>query len=356
MQYDQPSCYRPITLLNSLGKLCKSVVNARLQWYLEHSNFLPPTHLGFRKPNSCEQALLKLTKYIRINWSSNEVTTALFLDIKDDTVQHKRLLDKLDKANMPRYVRRWVQHFLTDRNTHLKWKNFCGEAFELSQGVPQGSPLSPTLYIVYNTMTLHIATRAGLQLIGWADNLVVYISSKYSSYIGLKWNTDALERYLRQLDAEWCRPYHQVLAPDKFKVMHFKWKLIPDRQGVKYRDSTISATNDAIQYLGVMLDHQLNWKEHTQIQCQKASSILLSLCWFFKLDKGPLHRAQVALYNMALIAVTNYACIVWGNAKPIAMKPLLTLQTTFICQITGFKYTATAQWKVFWDYIRSQSI
>jgi hypothetical protein len=125
-------------------------------------------------------------------------------------------------------------------------------------------------------------------------------------------------------------------------IVYFKRIILPDGQGVKYHDSTISATNEAIRYLGVMLDPQLNWKVHIQTQCQKATSILLSLRRFFRLDKGPSHRAQVVLYNMVLMPVTDYAWIVWGNAKPIAMKPLQTLQTTFLCQITGFKYTATA--------------
>jgi hypothetical protein len=92
--YAAPNAYRPITLLNCLGKIVETVINRRLQHHLELFNVLPPTHFGFRKNFSCEVATLVLTEDIRHGWEQEEMTSAVFLDVKGayDTVIHGKLL------------------------------------------------------------------------------------------------------------------------------------------------------------------------------------------------------------------------------------------------------------------------
>ena len=43
MTYDQPKAFRPIVLLNTLGKLIKKVIVERLQFTVASNNFIHPS-------------------------------------------------------------------------------------------------------------------------------------------------------------------------------------------------------------------------------------------------------------------------------------------------------------------------
>ena len=58
--YTNPSAYRPISLLNTLGKLLEAVIAKRMSYYVERYDLLPNTQFGGRPGRSTEQALLIL--------------------------------------------------------------------------------------------------------------------------------------------------------------------------------------------------------------------------------------------------------------------------------------------------------
>ena len=72
------------------------------------------------------------------------------LDIQSayDTVDHVALLWKLREKGVPRYLVAWIRAFLAHRTAQLVVNEFV-YPFEICVGVPQGSPLSPTLFLVF---------------------------------------------------------------------------------------------------------------------------------------------------------------------------------------------------------------
>lgn len=63
-----PGAYRPISLLNTLGKLLEAVIAKRLSHYAEKHSLLPNTQFGGRPGRSTEQALLILVDAIWTAW------------------------------------------------------------------------------------------------------------------------------------------------------------------------------------------------------------------------------------------------------------------------------------------------
>jgi hypothetical protein len=55
--YRQPKSYRPVALLNTLGKILESIVTTRIAWAVEEHGLLPKTHLGSRKGISVDHAI-----------------------------------------------------------------------------------------------------------------------------------------------------------------------------------------------------------------------------------------------------------------------------------------------------------
>ena len=56
--------YRPITLISSIMKLFKRVIEQRLRSHLEHIGFINKHQLGFRKAKSTDYHLLRLSQSI----------------------------------------------------------------------------------------------------------------------------------------------------------------------------------------------------------------------------------------------------------------------------------------------------
>jgi hypothetical protein len=55
--YTVPKAYRPIALLNTVGKVMDAVIARRLNYLVETHHVLPETHIGGRKMRSTEHAL-----------------------------------------------------------------------------------------------------------------------------------------------------------------------------------------------------------------------------------------------------------------------------------------------------------
>ncbi|KAI3043037.1 hypothetical protein CBS147353_11847 [Aspergillus niger] len=80
--YTVPGAYRPISLLNTLGKILEAVIARRLSYYAEVHGLLPNTQFGGRPGRNTEQALLVLRNAIDRAWLSSKVVTLVAFDLK----------------------------------------------------------------------------------------------------------------------------------------------------------------------------------------------------------------------------------------------------------------------------------
>jgi retron-type reverse transcriptase len=93
-------------------------------------------------------------------WGTNRprVASLLSLDVKGafDNVSHKRLLHNLGKRKIPSTLVRWIAEFLKDRTTEIRLADYTLLSSKINAGIPQGSPLSPILYLFYNADLLEV--------------------------------------------------------------------------------------------------------------------------------------------------------------------------------------------------------
>ncbi len=131
--------YRPIALLNTLGKVMEAIIAERLQYLFATKNILPPTHLGGRKGISSEDALHTVTEHVYRIWQSNQVAAALSLDISGafNNVSHVRLLHNLRKRGIGGTTLQWIASFLEDRRTQLRLLDYLGQPEPVEIGIPQ---------------------------------------------------------------------------------------------------------------------------------------------------------------------------------------------------------------------------
>jgi hypothetical protein len=87
---------------------------------------------------------------------------ALFMDVKRafDHVNPGRLVSRMRELGLDGDLIRWVQSFLTDRHVQLNIDNTQCPAHSINSGVPQGSPVSPILFLIYLSGVFEAMERA----------------------------------------------------------------------------------------------------------------------------------------------------------------------------------------------------
>ena len=132
--------YRPIALLNTVGKVMDKVLAKRMLFMADAYGLLPRTHTGGRAAAGCEHAVHLLLEKIHAAWQTGEedVVSLLMLDVSGafDNVSHRRLIHCLRKRRIPTPMVKWIQSFLTGRSTCIKLPEGTSERFLTPTEIP----------------------------------------------------------------------------------------------------------------------------------------------------------------------------------------------------------------------------
>jgi hypothetical protein len=335
-----PGAYRPIALLSSIGKVIEKAMGERIAAAAEKYNLLPQGQMGNRPGRSTELAIRMVTDAVYTAWKHGATTSLLQLDIKGafDTVNHIRLLDTLRKAGYPMWVVRWVRSFLETRTARLRFDGEATEPFDLLAGVPQGSPLSPILFILY-IASLYEAIRVdGVLVVGFADDTNLL---SYSSDIAA--NCRRLESAWKQCE-EWARTRGMKFAPEKSELLHFTRAQKAPTQRVRLGNASVKPVESA-RFLGVWLDRKLRWTRHLKQLKTKLATQQFALTKLAASTWGvSLSRAR-ELYTKVIRSALAYGASAWhtpskeGEPQGPA-KQLLTAQSHCL-RIAAGAYRAT---------------
>ena len=156
--YDSLKSFRPIVLLNTLGKLIEKVIGERLQFQVISNNFIHQSQLRDLKFKSTTDTGIALTHFIRTGWVKNLSTSTLAFDIAQffPSLNHHLLSLILDKAGFGLQVAKFFSNYLINRKTSYYWNNFSSHSFDVNVGIGQGSALFPILSALYLSPFFHI--------------------------------------------------------------------------------------------------------------------------------------------------------------------------------------------------------
>ena len=106
---DNPSNYRPISLLSILSKIFEKLAHKRFYNFLEVNKILHALQFGFRKKHSTLHTLISMTEHIKNMINSGNHKCGIFIDIKKafDTVNHGFLLKKLEQYGVRGIPLQW---------------------------------------------------------------------------------------------------------------------------------------------------------------------------------------------------------------------------------------------------------
>ena len=147
----QSTSYRPISLLSAIMNHFERVIEKRLRIHLEDNGFFSKYQSGFRKSTSTNDHLLRLSQTIMESFNRGKHVIAVFLDTEKafDNVWHNGLRYKIYQLDLVTNLCRWLSDFPVERVIQVKIEGFLSPKVYPKADVPQGSNLSPLLFLIY---------------------------------------------------------------------------------------------------------------------------------------------------------------------------------------------------------------
>ena len=132
--YDQPKAFRPIVLLNTLGKLIKKVIAERLQFTVTSNDFIHLSQLGGLKFKSTIDASVVLTYIVRSGWVKGKTTSTLAFDISQffSSLNHQLLTLILEKVGLKSKVSSFFTNYLVKRKMNYIWNDLHSPDFKIN--------------------------------------------------------------------------------------------------------------------------------------------------------------------------------------------------------------------------------
>lgn len=329
---DDVNNYRPISVLTAISKIIEKLINSRLLQYLNKFDILSPSQFGFRQKKSTEDAVLALSSLVIEHLDKGNKCLAAFLDLRKafDTVSIPILLHKLESIGVRGLPLALFRDYLSGRTQKVKLAQFVGGDANVSYGVPQGSVLGPTLFLIYINNLCNMKIN-NAKVFSYADDTAVVFTGKTwddvknSAEVGLALVAAWLKENLLTLNTNKtnyiCFNIYNQLLPDKeFNLRIHKCDISTHRTCSNC--PTIQQVAQA-KYLGVIIDQRLSWYPHLE----QVMSRVRKLIWVFKelryiipksINVNKNNKIQRNLINEIYVSLVQsilvYCITAWGGA------------------------------------------
>lgn len=263
---NDPANYRPISNLNTIGKIIERLVLARLTPHVAVSDKFNRMQSAYRKLHSTETALLKIMDdlYRIVDDKKAAVLIGLDLSAAFDTINHEILLSRLSsRFGISGSALEWMKSYLEGRSQFVKIGFESSPLTVCNLGVPQGSVLGPFLFSIYVSPVADVIASFGVQFHQYADDTQLYTAVKSNADTTSLRNLELCTAAVR----DWFLYNGMLLNPDKSEVL-----LVGGRPQVKTfaGGSGISISGSDIKFsvqlksLGVTLDQNLSFDQHVK--------------------------------------------------------------------------------------------
>jgi len=188
---------RPIALLSHVRK----VIEKALDIILKRNTKFHPFQVGFRSKKGCRNGLLRYQSYAR------KYKVKAILDLKGayGSVQRSVVMKLVDERLPPNLAAQISAFMGTD--TIQTIGDDTNKKREIRRGVPEGSPLSPSLFnLVMDTLAVRIEAHGGIMIM-YADDVALFAHS------------DQEMEQLLEIAREWGIEMQMTWAPNKSYII-----------------------------------------------------------------------------------------------------------------------------------------
>jgi len=320
---DEPSNYRPISLLSTFNKVMEKLVYNRLYSFLTNNDILYKYQFGFRRGYSTTLAIAEIIDNIRMEVDQGNSVIGVYLDLSKafDCVNHEILLHKLNYYGVRGHSLSWFSSYLSNRKQVTFVNKTLSHMVNVNVGVPQGSVLGPLLFILYVNDIGECSNDALIRL--FADDTNVFVSHK-----NLEVLKEKAEHTLADLIV-WFSANKLTLNINKtcFNVYSNKKHNIVELN----LDGKKIVRSEVTKYLGMILDEKLQWSAHVDGICHKLTKLLHA---FRTVSKFTDYEMACQLYYAYVYPYITYGIEIYGTSGNCNTNRIQILQNRILKTLT----------------------
>ena len=300
-----------------MNKALEYLVAQKLAHLCDAHNLLPGNHFGGLKCKRTIDALFVLQKKIYQAWKDKKVLSLITFDVQGafNEVAKDVLLQRLRKRRIAEVFISWIGNFCSQRQATI---SVNGESTNLTAlehaGLPQGSPLSPILFLFFNADLVQGPINKNKGSIAFIDDYTACVAG--DSIVS---NVNALQAKIIPHLESWAYDSGAIFNPEKTILIHFtrnKSNLIAEGAAsayIQFGQETIKPKPE-LKLLGVVFDQKLTYKHHIAKAAKRGIKAALAL----KRLKNLKPETTRQLFVSTVAPVVDYALPIWAPGATLS--------------------------------------
>ena len=307
----RPSDFRPLCLLDTMGKLYEHVIADRLRNGLREGDDLSEKQYGFMKGRSTTDAIKEVCQTVEAELKksskSRKLVALIAIDVENafNSAPWNKIMEELYKKNLPGYLVATVGSYLDKRMLEVD----DGVLMSVNAGVPQGSVLGPLLWNVLYDGVLKLPLWYGVKAIAYADDLLITATAKGEQEL-----MDAVNNALQKV-SKWMQNKGLKIAAHKTEALMAVGRKKYTEVHFEIENQKIRPT-DRIKYLGVVIDKSLSFTKHLEYVLHKASVSAMALNRLMPRLGGAGEKKRRILASVTE-SIMLYAAPVWRKVLKV---------------------------------------
>jgi len=207
---------------------------------------------------------------------------------------------------MDERIVRWIESFLSNRTTILKANEHTTSKIEISVGIPQGSSLSPILFLFYIAPLLKELRRRNVEACDFVNDTALMAQSNSA-----RDSCELLTRIHEEVCMPWASTHGAKFAPNKYQLCHLTRKRQSPTDSMTINGSISVAPKETVKYLGVCLDSKLNGKAQVNSNKTKALKTVGALSCLAGFTWGARFTRTRQMMHAVFLPQLTHGCSAW---------------------------------------------
>ena len=332
IDYTVPKAYRPIALLNTMGKLLTKVLANRMQFDAAAYSLLHDGQCGGVRKHATIDAGVVLLDFINTSRERGWHTSVCAIDVAQffPSLDHAAVTRVLAKLGFAKTLTNLMASYFINRQTVYRWDSASSDPYAFSLGTPQGDCLSPIISALFLSVAIKHVFPPSLipkptRCLFFVDDGALYTASP-----SLTTNVRTLSSHLLALLTALAN-IGLTIEPAKTELIHFfAFQLSASSRSLarvhqpsltfrwNNEEFLIKPTN-VWRYLGFFFTPTLDWTYHVHYYTNKGFSSVRACSMLGNSIRGIGPKQRALGYQACVLPVLTYGSALWHAPQGVGV-------------------------------------